>query len=288
MFSMNGVDQRKVDLGLRPMPSFTSDQTTLTGRTQVDPSTLKDALVILFDGQSTNSGSVQTTSTPANASSIFNLSIAHKGACFLAKDPLLSSDLTMGHHGLYLADTIIGNGLESKIVLVNMIVGGNYFADHAPGGGVVGGAQPGARSGELAYRIGLTARCLANAGLISNRIVAIYQGGEWDSDPTGTTQTNCALAGNKIIGEYKNVGIVRPGNVMFINQCTRISSNSSDRNPIRAAQASLPDGNLVRLGFDCDTIGSGDRYDGTHMKASGAILQAAGNYAKVRDFILNG
>ncbi len=223
--SFNGLDQRKVDLGLRPMPLFTSDATTPAGRTRVDPSTLSDAIVIIFDGQSTNSSTVQTISTPTNASSIFNLSIGHKGACFLAQDPLLSSDATDGHHGLYLAGSLKANEVISKAVLVNNIIGGNYCADHAPGGGTIGGAvAPGTRTGELAYRIGLTARCLANAGLLNNKIIIDWQQGEWDSDPTCTTRSNYTAALNAVVAEYKRWGLLRSGNVMFINQCTRITS----------------------------------------------------------------
>jgi hypothetical protein len=123
---------------------------------------------------------------------------------------------------------------------------------------------------------------------MNNKIIIDWQQGEWDSDPTCTTQSNYTAALNAVVAEYKRVGLLHSGNVMFINQCTRITSGSGDRTPIRAAQASVPDGGLVRLGFDSDTIGSGDRYDGTHYKASGAILQAAGKLSGFTNFIQNG
>lgn len=266
------VDQRVVDLNLRPHPLVGNDKTVLGDRVWVPSSELAGAVHIIFVGQSTNNSALPETHVPTHASSIFNMSIAHRGACFLAKDPLLSSDILLGHHGMYLADSLISGGLAQKVVLTNIICGGNFIADWAPGGGTVGGG--GTRPGELAYRIGLAARCIANAGLEGLKTVIDMQGGEWDSD-NGTTQANATAALSGIISEAKRVGLLRPGNFAISHQNTRITNTAGNRNPIRAAQAAIVDGNWVRAGADIDTLGSGYRHDGTHFSTAGGQAQAA-------------
>lgn len=289
MFNSNGANQRVVDLNLRPQPLAGADNTTLSGRTRVDPATLAGAVHIIFVGQSTNSNHIDGTASPVHADKIFNLSIGHGGACFVAVEPLLFASATNGHHGMYLADSLIASGSTSKVLLTNIICGGNYCADWSPVGGTVGGSQAGTRMGELSYRIGLAARCIANAGLSGLKTIIDWQQGEWDSDNTCTTQGNYTAALNAVVAEFKRVGLLRSGNVMFVNQCTRIAETSDNRNPIRSAQAAVPDGVLVRVGFDNDTITAGDRQmDGTHLKVSGAILQAAGKMPGMQNFIQNG
>ncbi len=289
-FSSNGINQQTADLALRPQPLRGADATTLAGRTQVDPSTLAGAINIIFIGQSTNNNSINSTASPANPTKLFNLSIAHKGACFQALEPLLSADLLQGHGGMYLGDKLVTDGKATKVLLTNISIGGSYCADWNPAGGTVGGIiAPGAVFGEEAYRIGLAARCIANSGLSGLKTVIDWQQGEWDSDPTATTQANYTAALNGVIAEFKRVGLLRSGNVMFINQCTRItSSDSAGRTAIRAAQAAVCDGGLVRLGGDMDTILAANRYDGTHFSASGAVLQAGLKATGIENYITNG
>lgn len=291
MFNSNGIDQRTVDLNLRPQPLRGPDLTTLSGRTQVDPDNLSRAAVhIIFIGQSTNNNSINTPFTPVNPSKLFNLSIAHRGACFVAQEPLLSADLVQGHGGMYLADKLITDGAAGQVLLTNVTLGGSYCADWCPTGGVVGGIiSPGTLLGEESYRIALAARCIANAGLTGLKTIIDWQQGEWDSDPTATTQANYAAALNGVIAEFKRVGLLRTGSVMFINQCTRISStDTTGKANVRAAQASVCDGVLVRLGGDMDTILAANRYDGTHFSAAGAALQAGLKSPGIENFITNG
>lgn len=290
-FSMNGIDQRTTDLSLRPQPARGADATTLSGRTQVDPSTLNTArtVIIAFDGQSTNNNSVNATASPANASKIFNLSIGHRGACFIAKEPLLSSDLAVGHNGMYLADKIITDGVCDQVVLINMAIGGSYVMDHSPTGGfnTTGGAIT---VGELAYRVGLTARCIANAGLSARKTIIDWQQGEWDSDSGGTTQADYTASLNSYIAECKKVGLLRTGNVMFVNQCTRIAETTGNRNPIRAAQVAVVDGVLVRAGADSDSLtgGTNRQVDGQHFTAAGSTALAALKAVGTENYITNG
>jgi hypothetical protein len=204
------------------------------------------------------------------------MSIGHRGALFLAADPLLSSDGLMGHHGLYLADSIIQNGYASKVIITNIICGGNYCADWAAGGGqVLSGADLSSRPGELSYRIGLTARCINSVGLGSLKTVIDWQQGEFDTDGAGTPQSVYQAELQNVISQFKNWGLLRTGNRMLVHLCTRISGTTAARNAVRAAQAAVADNVLVFPGADIDTIDASKRWDGTHLNATGAQAQAA-------------
>jgi hypothetical protein len=273
----NGIDQRVVDLGLRSNLPVLADTWSVAGRTLRPLSDVSGrALVICFLGQSTNQNSVQAATHAGDNPHIFNVSMAHPSPTHLwqAKEPLLCADATSGHHGMLLAQGLLDGGFADNIVLVNVAVGGSYAADWCPGGGIVGGNQSGVRAGSVAYRIGLAARLLAFAGLADLPTVLDWQQGEWDSDNVATTQADhtAALAGT--IVECKRVGLLRSGRAMFVHQCTRLASSSGNRNPIRAAQAAVVDGDLVLAGVDIDTLGSGTRHDGSHFTVAGAGLQA--------------
>lgn len=283
--SFNGVDQRTVDLNMRPQSPRLEDEWSLTGRTQVNPSSVLTGRTvnIIFIGQSTNQNLVQTTGTFTHNANIFNLSVAHRGACFTAKEPLLVSDHsgttfgTFGHHGMYLADQLLADGVVDNVLITNIADGGSFCADWCPGGGSTGvsNGSSGTVSGVFAYRIGLAARCIANAGLSHLPTIIDWQQGEWDSDTTATTQSNYAAALNGVVAECKRVGLLKAGNQMFIHQNTRITNGSTARNAIRAAQASVPDGALVKLGADIDTLDASYRYDDSHFTTAGAAAQAA-------------
>ncbi|MGY3117913.1 hypothetical protein ACVWXQ_001850 [Bradyrhizobium sp. S3.14.4] len=286
MYTSNGINQFTTDLVPRASVRGV-DVTGISGRTRVDPSTLTGAVHIVFNGQSTNSCCVNSNYA-GSTTNIYNMSVAHRGTVFNAAEPLLSCDITQGHHGFYLARSLIDGGYASKVIITNACIGGSYAADHCPGGGTVGGVFAGTSTGDIAYRIGLTARCIANAGLTGLKTIIDWQQGEWDSDNTSTTQANYTAALNGVIAEYKRVGLLKTGNVMFINKCTRITETTTNRNNIRNGQAAVVDAGLVRTGGDIDTLDSSNRYDGTHFNATGAAAQAALKLTGMVNFIQNG
>lgn len=294
-FHTSGVDQLRTDLFLREQPQVDStfpnlgDQTTLAGRTQVPPSAVAGAVHIILIGQSTNSNSLQGTMPGlVNASNIFNMSIGHQGACFMATNPLLTSDILLGNHAMFLADALVQNKLASKVLISNIICGGNYFSDWKPGGDVVGGVFAGIRTGELAYRIPLLFRCLENNGLLGLKTIIDHQGGEWDSDSVVTSQSVSASGINNIIAQFKYWNMLKTGNVYFEHLNTRITNPTANKNITRAAETSVVDGGLVRLGADIDTLGSSFRYDGTHLTVAGGQAQAALKLPLYQNFLLNG
>lgn len=291
MFNSNGVDQRTVDLRVRPHSPIVSDAVSLSGRTQVDPASILSGRTvnIIFVGQSTNQNTVQSTGTFTHNANIFNLSIAHRGACFIAKEPLLVSSESDGHHGMYLADQLIDDDVVDNVLLTNIAIGGSNCAEWCPGGGTGNASHGGpAHTGLLAYRIGLAARCIANVGLSSMRTIIDWQQGEWDTYPNATSGANYQTALQGVINEFKRVGLLRSGNVMFVNQCTNLNASSGDRNPIRAAQAAVCDEDLIRFGADIDTLDSSHRYDTVHFTTAGAAAQAALKATNIADYLENG
>lgn len=286
----HSIDQKSCDLQMRSNSPRNDEATSTDGRVRVDPATINapSTILLAFYGQSTNNNAVKGgMTTVAHGASIFNLSIAHRGAVFQAVEPLLSSDLLEAHHGMSLADQLIEGGHCARVVLINVSLGGSVMADWCPGGHATGGSY-GTPDGVLSYRLGLAARCIANAGLDNLRVVNDWQIGEWDSDVVATTQGNYAGALDGVIAEMKQVGLVKPGNVLFVNLCTRITNASADRTGIRTAQASVVDGDLVRLGGDIDTLGADYREDGTHFTQVGAAAQAALKLPGIAAFLANG
>jgi hypothetical protein len=290
-FSSSGLDQRTVDLKVRSNAPLNDDTWSLSGRTLRDISEITGrACNIVFIGQSTNNNSVQSTTTPANPTKLFNLSLSHpmRSNIYQAKEPLLASDITNGHHGMALGDQLIVGGYRDSVVLTPVAIGGSYVADYAPGGGTAGGQFPGVRTGSLAYRIGLAARTIRNAGLHDLPTIIDWQQGEWDSDNTPTTYANYKAALEKVIAELKLVGLLRTGNVMFVHKCTRLTNSSTSRNIIRQAQADVVDGGLVRAGADIDILDLSYRYDDAHFTVAGAAAQAALKVPLIVNFLANG
>lgn len=280
MFFSNGQDPRTADLTPRDMSPLNPDMINLSGKISVDPKTITgSALNIVFLGQSTNMNSVVgDTFVPTNLNALFNVSIQHQGAVWLARNPLLAGDQLDGHHGLRLADKIVTNGLAEKVIITMASHGGSYAAHWAPNGGIVGGKNgAGFQPGVLSWRIGMAARCLAKSGLDHFPTIIDWQQGEWDSDTTCTTQENYEKALNEIISECRRVGLLKQNNLFFVHKCTRITAGStnSERNIIRLAQANVCDGIQIIEGADIDSLGFSYRDSGnTHFTPMGANAQA--------------
>jgi hypothetical protein len=286
--SFAAFDPRDCDFDTQqvlPVP-LTNDIWDLSTKTLVDPSSITGRTInIVLDGQSTNNNSINgDTYVPPHADNIFNLSIDHRGAVFKAAIPLLVSDQIGGHHALRSANSLIEDGVVDNVVIAMIAQGSSFCADHCPGGGTIGASNPNnpnnvPRTGVLAYRIGLVQRCLFRAGVSHLPTILDWQQGEWDTDATATIQANyqAALAG--VINQYKNVGLLRTGNVMFVNLCTRIEAAggvTAARDAIRAAQAAVCDGVLVQQGADIDTLDVSLRDTSkTHFTPAGAGAQAA-------------
>lgn len=270
---MRGLDQRAVDLVPRPTAPRGTDTWNLAGRTAVTRAAIgANAINLVFLGQSLNNNSIDGTYTPTYGSAVFNGSLLHGGQLFQAAKPLLASDIVLDHHGRWLADKLIAAGRCAQVVIWMGALGGSYCADWAPQGGTAGTA--GAQTGVLAWRIGMIARCIHRAELGHLRTVIDWEQGQADTDSaTSQAQYEAAMAG--VIGECRSSGLLRSGNgALFVAKSTRLTGLQASRDAVRAAQAAVVDGSLVRAGADTDTLGTGLRTDGTHFSVAGADAQA--------------
>lgn len=268
-------DESSPDLRLRDNSPIGNDVWDEKGRTLRDLSELSGRVVnIVFLGQSTNNNCVPGKLAVKNERNIFNLSLAHpmRSRIFQAKEPLLVSDVQEGHHGMDIADALLSGGHCDNVILTPVACGGSFAADYSPDGGISHADTH--RTGVLSYRIGLAARCIAYAGLSDIPTIVDWQQGEWDSDDVPTSHDHYKAALLSVVNECKRVGLLRPGNVMYVNQCTRPTNPISSREPIRRAQREVTDGDLVLPGPDIDLISADYRYDGTHFTRAGAARQA--------------
>lgn len=299
--SFSDFDPRSCDFNsLQNLPSpLTDDIWDLSTKTQIDPKTITGNVVnLVFFGQSTNNSSINgDTYVAPHADKIFNLSIDHRGAIFNGALPLLVSDMNAGHHGLRSANSLVEDGKADNVIITMAAQGSSFCADWCPGGGTIGSPNPNNpngvdRNGALAYRLGLAQRCMFHAGITGFKTIIDWQQGEWDTDATATTQANYQAALSGVINQLKNVGMLRTGNVMFINLCTRIEAAggvTAARNAIRAAQAAVCDSVLVRQGADIDTLDTSLRDTSkTHFTPAGADAQAALKVPFYEDFLTNG
>jgi hypothetical protein len=257
-------------------PGYALETFSLAGRTQVSSGALPASTVnLVYLGQSQANNSIDTTSTPTHASTIFNTSLSHGGAIFQAVDPLLASDLTGGHSGMYLSDSMITAGLCSGINMTMPAFGGSYTANFCVGGGTEGnGFQDGIR----ASRIELAARCLGAADMFDKRTITILRLGE-NSASVGTSTAQMTVMLTNIITEMKRVGLIRSGKAALIidNSTYLVGTSTAAKNAIRAANAAAVDNVLVFAGADLDSLDSTYRNstDFAHFKANGATAIAA-------------
>lgn len=277
------IDQTTASLDLKAQPQVGNDTTTLAGRTLADHRALltPTTLHILFFGQSNNNNAVLGGPyTIQNPTKTLNMSIQHCGAVFYAKAPILASDSVHSHNGLQLADQIINAGLAANVIVSNISTGATFIADWVNNGAVAG---PGYRRGDAANRIGLAQRCIVAAGLDGVKTVIDWAIGEWDSDNPQTSQADFQTAFAKVVAETKRVNLLRPGRVMFVHKTTRPGNPQASRDAIRAGIDTIVDGNLVRAGFDMDTLGG--RPDGTHFDVPGAAPLATGKKTLIQNWM---
>jgi hypothetical protein len=94
---------------------------------------------------------------------------------------------------------------------------------------------------------------------------------------------------NNIITEMKRCGLLRAGNgMLLVDRSTYlVPTPQAQMDVIRAAQAALPDGNLVRAGFDNDSLNSTYRnnVDFVHFKVNGATAIAQGELSTIGTFL---
>lgn len=234
----------------------------LTGRIEVARGDIGPrTAVIVVIGQSLSVNQVPTPYVPTNTN-IDQLNI-FDGKLYRAKDPLLGINVSggsvtdlRGTWMLRMADKLIADGHFDRVILVPMAVG-NTRADQwasettAP---------------FLFNKINVVGLRLRDAGLPCTAIMW----GQGESDTSaGTSQASYTASMNKIIAEFNHAIPNCP--ILVAQESYYYGATSA---AVLAAQAAVVNGTTVFAGENVDSIGSGGRYDNTHLNETGADQRA--------------
>lgn len=226
---------------------------------------LADTIVAIIIGQSLYADTCQDTYTPTQARNLnFNIS---DGGCYVPAIPCLGCNVdgTTNQGNLFtrLGDNLIGAAKCTQFIACHMAIGGTTVAEWA------NTVTP----PHLGETIPVMARRLADAGLTATHILW----GQGESDTlAGTSHNSYEASLNQVIQLFRNAGINAP---FYVNIETLISGNISTE--IQLAQMNVVNGTTVKQGANFDAgIPAAQRYDGTHLNATGAataatLLQAA-------------
>lgn len=216
--------------------------------------------IIVFIGQSLYANTSQGNYAPTQANNhTFNISDGQiyrstAGPTFGAN---VTGDTDIDFWGKRLADNLIVGAKYPAVIMCNMAIGGTRVAEWT---NVT--TPP-----KLGTTIAVMARRLAARGLVPTHILW----GQGESDTlAGTSKASYQASLLQIIQMFRDNGITAP---FYVNTETLISGNTSI--PIQQAQAAVVNGTTIRAGANFDTgIPVADRYDGTHLKATGCATAA--------------
>jgi hypothetical protein len=234
----------------------------LTGRIEVARGDIGPrTAVIVVIGQSLSVNEVPTPYVPVNTN-IDQLNI-YDGKLYRAKDPLLGINVSgglvtdlRGTWMLRMADKLVDAGHFDRVILVPMAVG-NTRADQWASE---------ATAPFLFNKINVVGLRLRDAGLPCTAIMW----GQGESDTSaGTSQASYTASLNKIIAEFNHA---IPNCPILVAQETYYYGATSAA--VLAAQASVVNNTTVFAGENVDSIGSGGRYDNTHLNETGADTRA--------------
>lgn len=218
-------------------------------------------LALIIVGASNGASVGPSAYTPSNGSAIDNMSI-YDGALYTAADPMLGqtmSSLGPGSVGLVLADSLIGNGVFNRVILVPTAVGGSTSIMLGVGGSL--------------YQRGCVAmKRLAARGITSSTtgvtIGLLFMTGEND---TGTSAANYEAAIQQQVTSMQACGF---SGRIFVPTETWLSG--AVNSTIQGAQATLVAlGNPWFAGGNLDSLTNTSRQsDQTHFTNAGQVSAA--------------
>lgn len=220
---------------------------------------LVNSIVAIVIGQSLYANTCQDTYVATQARNLnFNIS---DGGCYSSAIPRLGANLdgTTNRGSLItrLGDNLIAHAKCTQFIGCDMAVGGTRVAEWA------NVSTPPA----LGTSIAVMAQRLRDAGLVATHILW----GQGESDTLAGVSHNAYEAElNRVIQLFRDAGITA---TFYVNIETLISGNISPE--IQLAQQNVVNGTTVKQGANFDTgIPAAQRYDGTHLLATGAATAA--------------
>lgn len=220
-----------------------------TGRVLVDPRPVagERTLTLICAGQSNIANACDTPYTPTNVGKVLNLNI-WDGGLYRYQDPVLGASAQVACWVGRLGDKLINAGRCERVVLVTIGMGASFVIEHTPG------------NPENSKITAAVERCRALGLTVS---AFLWMQGEADNG--GTSQADYTTRLQQVIATPRAIGETAP---WYIAKCTLMSGVTSAT--IRAAQASVVNGDDVRAGPDTDTLTGANRWDTTHLSGTGA------------------
>lgn len=223
-------------------------------------------LILIPIGQSLSGPNSGATYTPSNPSKLDNFSYLN-GAIYTAVDPLAGSgndtaSLGPGSYSLRIADTLITNNKFDRVIIAPISVGGTNVASWATGNNST-------RTTVLYNR--LVAKGIT-VGMTNVTMAFIWGQGEQDN-ADGTSQASYTASLNTVISTIRSVGFNTTVPI-FVNIESSIGGVAAS-NVTNAQAAVVNHSNGVWAGGNIDSIGGGERSDGTHLNATGAASAAS-------------
>lgn len=241
-YSAAGFDAPNTNTG-----SYTSASCALGGGT--------NKVVVVF-GQSLFANSANDAYVVANPTKVLNFNI-FDGNCYQAKYALLGAGGSGGSPLARMGDNFINNDSVSKAILVPAMVDATW----------VGLWSSSTTIPYLYNNIAVVSRRMAANSVVPTEIV--WEQGETDCG-LGTSQGSYAASLATVLTAIRSVWPTTP---IILNSAETFQSNTTCAS-IAAAQAAAITGTIF-AGANTDTLGAGDRYDGTHFNGTGSAAAAA-------------
>lgn len=214
--------------------------------------------VILYFGDSVSSNTINSTYTVTQAKN-HQLNV-YNGGGYVTENPMLGCNLNIAIPGsscvaAQAADNIIGAGTYTRVISVPFGVGGSLLGDWA-------------NTATAGGRFAPVKRRLDAAGLTATQIFCICGAND---NPNATSEAAATASLSTMIALIRAAGLTAP---LFIAKHSTFGN--AVRTQVQAAQAAVIDNpNSIYAGPDIDAIGSGGRYDGTHLNSTGASTLAS-------------
>lgn len=216
-------------------------------------------IVVVF-GQSLFSNTANDTYTVTNPTKVLNFNI-FDGKCYQAKYSLLGAG--GGGNGSALArmgDNLINNDGVAQVIIVPAMVDATFISLWS---------SP-TTLPYLYNNIATVARRMAANSVVPTEIV--WEQGESDC-ALGTSQGNYAAGLTAVIAAIRSVW---PAPIpLIINSGESFQSNTTCSAITAAQAAAINNSASIFAGANTDSLGAGDRYDGTHLNSTGAPAAAS-------------
>lgn len=216
--------------------------------------------VVVVFGQSLFANTANDSYVVSNPTKVLNFNI-FDGNCYQAKYFMLGAGGSGGGSALIrMGDNLISNDSIAQAIIVPAMVDATFISLWSSSTTIP----------YLYNNIGTVAKRLAAASKTPTEIV--WEQGETDCS-LGTSQANYAAGLAIVITAIRSVW---PAPIpLLINSAETFQSGTTCSGIAGAQAAAINNSASIYAGANTDTLGSGDRYDGTHLNSTGSPAAAS-------------